>query len=503
MKDNWNDLYALPNEKEEKEEKLERNLKSWSVKLPEETIEEIERMYEASGLRYKNQFMEHLIHKEKVNILMEGKPLEELIHPTITKSTSGDIYELAKLTKMIHELFVHQLEKFSVDRYSYENLENKYETIRKQCEYYKSIVDTYDANQHETFIQEQLRLLFQKKSTCSFYTGTSGVGKSHAAKIEIKKAIKAGKQVFVLDPQGEYGKLARKHNGIVIRLGENNIVNPLEIHPRAAKKNPSYNNMNYLTEKILFVYNIIECMIKRTLHTKERKILLNALEDTYRHFGITRNTIESITSQPILQDVVKELHKYQDEGEILADELQSYIEVIQNQFGGMRNFSLYHSPMIVFDMVNTPRDFGDAAKLTVFEFIASMVQSEVCEESLIVFDECFLYMDSSYDVLTNMIKKLANANTHILATSQMPIKDRHNTFLTPFDTIVQFRTSQNDIKHIDYLSEEEKTMTRSFKKGDCFVCIQHEHGYIKSFFQFPDDKDASTDPSDYIDDIFY
>lgn len=497
MKDNWNDLYALPSEKEEKEEKLERNLKSWSVKLPEETIEEIEKMYEASGLRYKNQFMEHLIQKEKVNILMEGKPLEELIHPTITKSTSGDIYELAKLTKMIHELFVHQLEKFSIDRYSYDNLENKYETIRKQCEYYKSIVDTYDANQHETFIQEQLRLIFQKKGNCSFYIGTSGVGKSHAAKIEIKKSIKSGKQVFVLDPHGEYGQLARKYNGIVIDLGKNNILNPFEIHPIAAKKNP-----NYLTEKILFIYSIVETMIKRSLNVRERKVLLESIERTYRRQDIQRDDLESFTSLPILYDLEKTLRTYGD-GTLIANELEPFSSGILNQFSGTRNFSLHRSPMIVFNMKNIPRELGDAIKLVVFEFIASMVQSDVCEESLIVFDECFLHHESSYDTLIEMIKKLSCSGTHILCISQIPVMKRCSGFMTPFHTIVQFRTSQHDIEHIDYLSEEEKSMTRSFKRGDAFVCIQHEHGYIKSFFQFPDDKDVSTDPSDYINDIFY
>jgi type IV secretory pathway VirB4 component len=50
--------------------------------------------------------------------------------------------------------------------------------------------------------------------------GTSGAGKSYAAKLELVRQLVAGTQVVVVDPEGEFGEAARVLGGLCLTVGE-------------------------------------------------------------------------------------------------------------------------------------------------------------------------------------------------------------------------------------------------------------------------------------------
>ena len=58
----------------------------------------------------------------------------------------------------------------------------------------------------------------------------SGAGKSYLSKVQILRSLYAGVEVLVIDPEDEYGRLARVVGGTVIRVGAGNErLNPLDI----------------------------------------------------------------------------------------------------------------------------------------------------------------------------------------------------------------------------------------------------------------------------------
>ena len=476
-----------------------RKLKTFAVKLPETVIEEYDKLYEASSLRFKNEFMEHLLQTYKVNLLKEGKLNEELIHPTIAKQMSGDVFELAKLTQMINELFVFQLEKFSQNHYELERIKRENERLKENAK--------PQTKNNGTVVSEYIHCQMEQSAGNMLFLGTSGSGKSHASKLEIKKAISGGKQVIVLDLQGEYSHFAEKVGGQVITLDEHDSINPFEFFPHK-DSNESVNTVNPLTNKILFLHSLIECLICRQLSAAERKLVLSAIEDTYKKYNITRDTVSTEgMKMPILSDLEQQLRKC-GQGISLADELEPYTSGFLNLFNRQRNILLYKTPLIVFNLKNMEKSLSTASSLIVLDFVFSLIRNKTLSNTLVVIDEIWSLLNTkqSSDYLLAFYKASKKYNCQFILTTQQPVDFLSNSgeeFIRHTQTISFFRQHANDIgklKGYRLLSDDLCQFLRTSKRGEAIVLIQNEADSfpMQLFFQYPEDKDASTDPNDMI-----
>lgn len=69
-----------------------------------------------------------------------------------------------------------------------------------------------------------------RKSYHSYYSGTTGAGKTTALKMEITEALMRGYKVFVFDVDGEQKKLAKSYGGKIVSIdGSHGMLNLLEI----------------------------------------------------------------------------------------------------------------------------------------------------------------------------------------------------------------------------------------------------------------------------------
>lgn len=108
----------------------------------------------------------------------------------------------------------------------------------------------------------------------------SGAGKSYLAKLEALRLLYQGVQVFVIDPEDEYTRLAHAVGGTLIRLGEPGVrVNPLDL--------AADGSADQLTRRALFLHSFLAVLLGQAPAPAEKALLDSAILTTYRTAGIT------------------------------------------------------------------------------------------------------------------------------------------------------------------------------------------------------------------------
>lgn len=448
--------------KNNEKEKKERNLKSWSVKLPENVINELEEMFESSGLKYKNEFMEQMLQKHKMKMIKEGKYKEEMIHPEIESVLSNDIRELSRLTQNINSLFVKRIEKMSNMMYELERMEkqlkNKHSekilTLEEELSYIREQIDSkiegLKKENRDTIFNEELFKKSNINISKRLYVGYTGTGKTFTIKKEIQHSIQKGQPVIVFDNCNEYEHIVKNYGGQLIKLnGINGInrINPLEIH---ISEEELENHKSPLVEKILNLCSIFETIISRKLNAQERKTLLDVIETTYREygitekFGITKEPTNESKQMPTLLELEKNLRKSNTTGRDLADELEPFSSGILNLFSGNRNFQITKCPIIVFDISELEENLKQIAPAIILDFIYQIIKKNIFQKPLIVVTELFqIFHSNGSESIFNKLLEMKNIDM----ISSLQIFE-NKTLINKFDTLILFKTSKNEASKI-------------------------------------------------------
>ena len=189
-------------------------------------------------------------------------------------------------------------------------------------------------------------LIVYDRLTGSNYNGISfgmpGKGKSFGSKLEMVSAfLKSEKNIiYVLDPESEYGKIARAFGGEVIDLssGSQTFVNPLDMDLDYDGEN------NPITLKQDYIVSLIEIMLgsDRQLDPVARSVINRCVKNIYmpylKHIDTQRKKGRNITidkdAMPTLTNLYHELKEQpESEAETVANILESYT------VGGYTNFA--------------------------------------------------------------------------------------------------------------------------------------------------------------------
>lgn len=175
--------------------------------------------------------------------------------------------------------------------------------------------------------------------------GNSGEGKSYLMKLIIINCVLAGKKVYILDPDDEYGELVRNLGGTYLNMmsGEYRI-NVLEPRKLTDPDNPvdgpedenepaAFREINLLAQHIAYLRDFF--YVYRNFSEAELDIIEIMLEETYKQRGISRNTDFSRLSYedyPILSDLYR----------VVEEKVESYAEEVElaNQNGHPIMYSL-------------------------------------------------------------------------------------------------------------------------------------------------------------------
>jgi len=301
-----------------------------------------------------------------------------------------------------------------------------------------------------------------------------------------------GANVIIVDPNGEYRRLVDTYGGQYIRLasGSKHKINPLDVELVQEEE-----GKNFLVEKILGVVSIIEVMIGRKLSAREKKILLDCTEDTYKKFGITRNKeslqedffdegseffqLEAGTKKmPTLSDLEGTLRQRGEDAVNLADELEPYTSGVLSLFNGETNVNL-ESNLIVFDIKDMEKELADLAMFITLEFIWNKIKRNDGKRRLLVVDEAWQLMrneqSANYLIGVAKIARKFNAGLSIISQNVEDfLKNNGEGIITNAEMKVLLRQSNADITKLTELfgmSASEQGFVRSAGKGEALLFL--------------------------------
>lgn len=342
---------------------------------------------------------------------------------------------------------------------------------------------------------------FKQNNYNEVILATSGAGKSYYVKLESIRYMGLGANIIIIDPQGEYKRLAENYGGQHIKLSSNGKqkINPLDIEITKEEEGE-----NFLTQKILNLVSIVEVMISRKLKARERKILLDASEETYAKFGITRDkkSLEDDSvfngstdffqltagtkKMPTLSDLEASLRQKGEEAIDLANELEPYTSGVLSLFNGETNVDV-DSNLIVFDVKDMEKELADLAMFICLEFIWNKIQKGDNKRRILVVDEAWTLMknEASANYMIKVAKTARKFNAGLSILSQQVddfLKYGGEGIIGNAAIQILLRQSTNDLKKLTEifgLSMNEQSFLRAAGKGEALIFVGGNHTAVQ------------------------
>jgi len=189
-----------------------------------------------------------------------------------------------------------------------------------------------NALSHNVIMADRKRL----KSANGLYLGSTGSGKSFAAKRELINVFLAtNDRTIVVDPMGEYAPLIKRLGGLVLELAPDsgNHINPMALQMSLADEESP------LSMKADFILSLCELIIggREGLQPIEKTVIDRCVRTIYRDFVINPETAKT----PVLQDLYEILNEQPEpEAKRIATALELYCTGSLNLFNYQTNVNL-------------------------------------------------------------------------------------------------------------------------------------------------------------------
>lgn len=313
--------------------------------------------------------------------------------------------------------------------------------------------------------------------------GKSGSGKSYLIKLEIMRQVMLGTEVIVIDPEGEYNKLAQTLGGEIVEFSSNS---PVKMNPFDLSQlyDPEENELGL---KILSLHGLLK-LITGTLDAEHDAILDKALIETYRQKGITPDPSTQNKEAPIMEDLYKTLMGMEDNN---ARELGLRLEkFIQGSAAGIfnqqSNFDITN-PLTIFSIKNLEEELRPIAMHIVLDFVWTKVKKSL-KKRLLILDEAWYMM--KYEDSASFVYSIAKRSRKYylgLTTATQDVEDFLKTDYgkavlsnSSIQMLLKQGTSEVDlISQIFYLSEGEKELLLTADIGEGLFFAGQNHVAMK------------------------
>ena len=244
-----------------------------------------------------------------------------------------------------------------------------------------SSVDVQDLNggiyYGKSAISQKIILIDRRKGKNgnAFIVGDTGSGKSVMAKLEMENVIiSSNDHVIVIDPDGEYHRLAKRLGGEIIRIAPDSKmhINPLDL-------NIVEGINNALGEKVDFVSSMFEVILgeNTALTPTQYSVIDECVRRIYIPYLETRNPTTGKYNRkkmPTLKELYYELNDMDNiDGMFLASALSRFAVGTQDFFAHRTNVR-YHSRFVVYDT----KDLGENSKALGELVVLNAVWNEIC-----------------------------------------------------------------------------------------------------------------------------
>ena len=332
--------------------------------------------------------------------------------------------------------------------------------------------------------------------------GTSGSGKSTAAKLLLRSHIRNDYKMVLIDPEGELEEMTRLYGGDFIDLGkggEFGMINPLEMIMDADDEEIKQ-GMGYavLTRSLQTVKAFMK-YYDPSITEDVINIFSEMVQETYKRFGIDFNTdFTKFTSKdyPTFRDVyatvkgkitaMPEQNKERDILEQLELKLRPLIRELRFYFDGTTTISP-KSNFIVFnikELMNTDMNIRNALFFNVLKYAWNLTLDPNINTILTV-DEAHVLLSGNNtlgaDFLAQVQRRARKYNTGTIIITQQPTDFSDPMVITQgkaiFDNASYYlimglrKQAVEDLSKLIDLNDNEKESIKGYNQGEAlFVC---------------------------------
>ncbi len=273
---------------------------------------------------------------------------------------------------------------------------------------------------------------FSLENSNSVVFAKSGAGKSFTVKLEALRSLMFGTEIFIIDPENEYQRMADAVGGAYVRLSLSSAtrINPFDL-PKVVDTEEAD---DALRSNIITLHGLLRLMMGGAqaqmvanggvaavpaLTPVEESDLDAALIETYAKAGITNDPLTHTATPPTIADLYDTLLHMGGSGPQLAQRLRKYTTgTFAGIFSQQSNVDI-NNPLVVFNIRDLEDELRPVAMYIVLNYIWNKTKSDVKRRLLIV-DEAWQLMkyEDSANFLFSLAKRARKYNLGITTISQ-------------------------------------------------------------------------------------
>lgn len=348
----------------------------------------------------------------------------------------------------------------------------------------------------------QLRKESNRNNANMIILGTSGSGKSTAAKLLLRTHIRNGCQIVAIDPEDELRDLTKSLGGDTIDIGKGGkfgMINPLEVVLDAdedeIKQGLGYTVLTRTLQSLKAFMKYYDPTIEEDCLTMFSEIV----QDTYKRFGIDFNTdFSKFTSNdyPTFTDVyatirgrlmsITDRTQERDILERLELKVRPLVKELKFYFDGHTTLSA-HSDFMVFnikELMNSDSTVRNALFFNILKYAWSLCLNPELNTILMVDEAHVILGDNNAlgaDFLAQIQRRARKYNTGSIIITQQPSDFSDSAVITQgkaiFDNAAYYlimglkKQAVEDLGKLIDLNDSEKESIKQYSQGEAlFVC---------------------------------
>lgn len=348
----------------------------------------------------------------------------------------------------------------------------------------------------------QTKKEFNRNNANIILLGTSGSGKSTAAKLLLRTHIRNGCKMVCIDPEGELQGMAAYYNGDFIDLGKGGqfgMVNPLEVILDADEEELA-EGLGYTV--LTRTLQSLKAFMKYYNPAIEEDVLAmfsEVVQDTYQRFNINFETdFSSFTSKdfPIFDDVystvkgrllsMPEATREKDVLERLELKLRPLVKELKYYFNGHTTIDP-KTEFIIFnirELMNGDENIRNALFFNILKYAWGLCLDKT-RNTIMFVDEAHVLLSSRNELgaefLAQIQRRSRKYNTGTIVITQQPTDFAAANIITHgkaiFDNAAYYlvmglkKQAVEDLSRLIDLNENEKESIKSYSQGEAlFVC---------------------------------
>lgn len=341
---------------------------------------------------------------------------------------------------------------------------------------------------------------FSLENSNSVVFAKSGAGKSFMVKLEALRSMMFGTEVFIIDPENEYQKMAEAVGGAYIRLSlaSDTRLNPFDL-PQVVDNteadNPLRSNLITLHGLLRLMMGGAQAQIQGgegvamapALSPVEESDLDAALIETYAKAGITNDPLTHGSPPPAISDLYDTLLHMGGSGPQLAQRLRKYTSgTFAGIFSQQSNVNI-NSPLVVFNIRDLEDELRPVAMYIVLNYIWNKQKVDKKKRLLLV-DEAWQLMryEDSANFMFSLAKRARKYNLGLTTVTQ-DVEDfmasRMGRAIVA-NASMQFLLKQSPsavdvLSDIFKLTEEERKRLSQFPIGQGLFFAGQNHVHIQ------------------------